>query len=84
MSAFIDERRDLFGVEFLCRTLGVSASAYYKRATGERSVRRIEDERLTELIREVHRTNYEAYGACGCGKHSAAVVRAPGVTTSNG
>jgi putative transposase len=42
--------------------LGVSASAYYKRATGERSSRRIEDERLTGRIQEVHRVNYECYG----------------------
>ena len=37
VSAFIDEHRDRFGVEPICRTLGVSASAYYHRASGERS-----------------------------------------------
>jgi hypothetical protein len=47
VSAFIDERRGVFGVEFICRTLGVSASAYYRRATGVRSARQLEDERLT-------------------------------------
>jgi putative transposase len=50
------------GVEPICRTLGVSASAYYERATGERSARRREDERLRERIREVHLANYECYG----------------------
>jgi helix-turn-helix protein len=40
----------------------VSASAYYQRATGERSARRVEDERLLERIREVHEANYCAYG----------------------
>ena len=59
MSEFVDSRRDRFGVEPVCRTLGVSASAYYQRATGERSRRQIEDERLVRLIREVHRDNYE-------------------------
>ena len=39
--------RDRFGVEPICQTLDVSASAYYQRATGERSARRVEDERLT-------------------------------------
>jgi putative transposase len=46
----------------ICRVLGVSASAYYHRATGERSVRELEDQRLLERIRETHRANYEAYG----------------------
>ena len=60
---FIDEQRARFGVEPICRVLGVSASAYYQRATGERSVRRVADERLLELIREIHRRNYFAYGS---------------------
>lgn len=59
---FIDEHRDRFGVEPICETLGVSASAYYQRATGQRSGRAVEDERLVERIREVHRANYECYG----------------------
>jgi hypothetical protein len=50
VSVFIDEQRERFGVEPICRTLGVSASAYYQRATGQRSVRRVEDDRLLELI----------------------------------
>ena len=62
MSRYIDEHRGRFGVEPICRTLGVSASAYYQRKTGQRSARAIEDERLLERIREVHRDNYEAYG----------------------
>jgi putative transposase len=63
VSAFIDEQRERFGVEPVCRVLGVSASAYYQRATGVRSPRQIEDERLLELIRELHRRNYYAYGS---------------------
>jgi putative transposase len=62
VSVFIDEHRDRFGVEPICDTLDVSASAYYQRATGERSDRRVEDERLTGRIREVHEANYECYG----------------------
>jgi putative transposase len=62
VSAFIDMHRDRFGVEPICQTLDVSASAYYQRATGERSARRVEDERLTARVRDVHRKNYEAYG----------------------
>jgi putative transposase len=62
VSAYVDEHRERFGVEPICRTLGVSASAYYRRATGERSERVVEDERLLEVIRVTHKQNYEAYG----------------------
>ena len=60
MSRYIDEHRERFGVEPICRTLGVSASAYYQRATGERSAREVEDERLLEVIEVTHKKNYEA------------------------
>jgi len=43
--------------------LDVSASAYYQRASGERSARTVEDERLLERIRELHAKNYFAYGS---------------------
>jgi putative transposase len=62
VSAFIDSDRERFGVEPICRVLGVSASAYYHRARGERSSRQLEDERLLEVIRITHKRNYEAYG----------------------
>jgi putative transposase len=62
VSAFIEERKADFGVEPVCRTLEVSASAHYRRATGERSARQVEDERLLAVIRETHKKNYEAYG----------------------
>jgi len=63
VSAFIEENRGRFGVEPICQALDVSASAYYKRATGERSERQIDDERLLERIRELHEANYLAYGS---------------------
>lgn len=62
MSRYVDEHRGRFGVEPVCRVLGVSASAYYQRATGARSARALEDERLLARIREVHEANYCAYG----------------------
>ena len=62
MSRYIDEHRGRFGVEPICRTLGVSASAYYQRKTGARSRRAVEDERLLARIRELHAANYYAYG----------------------
>jgi putative transposase len=63
VSAFIDERRGDFGVELICEVLDVSASAYYQRATGQRSVRDVEDERLLGVIAKTHAENYEAYGS---------------------
>jgi len=62
VSRYIDEHRGRFGVEPICRVLDVSASAYYHRATGQRSRRVIGDERLVDQIREVHAANYFAYG----------------------
>src|SRR5215208_3935347 len=37
VSRYVDQHRGRFGVEPICRTLGLSASAYYQRASGERS-----------------------------------------------
>ena len=62
MSSYIEEHRERFGVEPICNTLEVSASAYYQRAKGERSARALEDERLLTLIAEIHEANYCAYG----------------------
>jgi putative transposase len=62
VSAFIEERKADFGVEPICEVLGVSASAYYQRARGERCEREVEDERLLAVIRQTHEDNFEAYG----------------------
>jgi putative transposase len=62
VSSYIEEHRERFGVEPICNTLEVSASAYYQRAKGERSARSLEDERLTSRIAEIHEANYCAYG----------------------
>ena len=82
VSAFIDEHRERFGVEPICQTLDVSASAYYQRRTGERSARAIEDERLIARIREVHSENFECYGYRGCGTSCAARARRSAATMS--
>jgi transposase InsO family protein len=63
VSAFIEGHRERFGVESICETLGVSASAYYERASGRRSARAVEDERLLQAIGELHERNYIAYGS---------------------
>ena len=58
MSAYVQAHRGRFGVEPICSTLDVSASAYYHRRSGQRSLRAIEDERLLGRIRELHEANY--------------------------
>lgn len=64
MSAFVDEQRALgFAVELICRTLGVSVSAYYARKTRPPSARAVEDARLLALIKDTHEANYYAYGS---------------------
>jgi len=62
VSRYIEEHRGRFGVEPICRSLGVSASAYYQRRTGVWSARAVEDDRLLGVIGKVHKQNYEAYG----------------------
>ena len=62
MSRYVDEHRGCFGVEPICSTLDVSASAYYQRKTGQRSPRSLKDERLLAKIRELHEASYCAYG----------------------
>jgi hypothetical protein len=62
VSRYVDEHRGRFGVEPICRSLGVSVSAYYERASGRRSARQVEDERLLARINELHAANYYAYG----------------------
>ena len=52
MSAFIESQKAAgFAVELVCRTLGVSRSAHYERASGRRSARAVADERLVAVIR---------------------------------
>jgi putative transposase len=64
VSAFIDQQRAAgFAVELTCRSIGTSPSAYYQRATGQLSIRAVEDELLLREIRRVYRANYEAYGS---------------------
>jgi len=63
VSRYIDQHRERFGVEPICRALDVSASAYRQRRSGQRSARSFEDERLLTRIREIHVANYCAYGS---------------------
>jgi hypothetical protein len=74
---FIDEHRDRFGVEPICRTLGVSASACYYRAMAAPSARAVSDERLIELIGVTSRTRptTRPTGIAGPGRRCAGLGR---------
>jgi putative transposase len=64
MSAVIDELRDQFGVEPICRVLEVAPSTYYevKRRQRDPSARAHRDRELLERIRKVHEENFAVYG----------------------
>jgi putative transposase len=63
VSAFIDEQRDSFGVERICRVLGVSRSAYYARVRAAPSTRAATDAVLRARIRRIHADSAQTYGA---------------------
>jgi putative transposase len=66
--SFIDEQRQVFGVEPICRVLTehgwpIASSTYRAVKAGLSSSRQRRDERLAPEIRRIHRGNYRAFGA---------------------
>lgn len=61
----IDQCRNEFGVESVCKTLSVAPSTYYaiKARQREPSQRTLRDRRLLTEIRRVHKANHGVYGA---------------------
>mgnify|MGYP002758230001 CR=1 FL=1 len=68
MIRFIDEHRDRFGAEAICRTLGATARGFItsrgyraakRRPASERALR---DELLIEELERIHAENYSVYG----------------------
>jgi putative transposase len=51
MSAYIDQHKERFGVEPICRTLGIAPSSYYARRVRPPSARQMRD---GELVGEIH------------------------------
>jgi putative transposase len=64
MSRAVDASRGQFGVEPICRALGIAPSTYYavKARQAAPSVRAVRDDELTSRIREVHEKNLGVYG----------------------
>lgn len=68
MIAFIDEHRDQFGVEAICRTLSATQCGFIT-SRGYRAAKRrppsdgaVEDELLVPEVRRIHAENYGIYG----------------------
>ena len=67
MNAFIDEHRQVYGVEPICKVLQVAPSAYWRHAARRRdpalrSARARRDEALVPEIRRVWQENWQVYG----------------------
>jgi putative transposase len=62
MITYIDEHRDVFGVESICTQLPIAPATYYAARSRPPSVRALRDEDLLVVIRKVHAENYGVYG----------------------
>jgi putative transposase len=60
---FVDAEKACHSISTLCRVLGVSRSGYHAWAKRTPCARALEDARLTERIREIHRLNRKVYGS---------------------
>jgi putative transposase len=66
--SFVDQHRERFGVEPLCKALQCAPSAYRRHAARQRdpslrSERAKRDERLSEQVSQLWRVNHSVYGA---------------------
>lgn len=67
MVSFVDEHRESYGVEPICRVLPIAPSTYYEHKARECDPSRVparakRDEELREEIVRVRRENYDVYG----------------------
>jgi transposase InsO family protein len=63
MIAFIDEHKDRYGVEPICRVLPIAPSTYHEAHRRPPSARAVRDEELKTQIARVHEANFGVYGA---------------------
>ncbi len=63
--AFVDENRDEFGVEFICKHMQVAPSTYYaaKQRETAPSARAVRDVILMQVLLALWITNRKVYGA---------------------
>jgi putative transposase len=63
MIAYIDENKDEFGVEPICRQLPIAPQTYYAAKSRPPSKRSETDRETTVQIHKIHESNYGVYGA---------------------
>ncbi len=61
--AFIESNQGIFTVTRMCNTMNVSQSAYYDWLKRPESLRSLEDGRLSEKVKNIHKKSRETYGA---------------------
>jgi putative transposase len=62
MTKYIDQHRDVFGVEPICQVLAIAPSTYYAAKSRPPSARTLRDAELKPSISRVHATNFAVYG----------------------
>jgi putative transposase len=62
MIQFIDDHKDKFGVEPVCRHLPIAPQTYYAAKGRPPSRRAFSDDIMTEKIHQIHTVNYGVYG----------------------
>src|SRR5215207_11090833 len=69
MIRYIDEHKDRFGVEGICRVLGeqlecgfMTASGYWAAKRRQPAARTLSDRELMPIIERLHEANYGVYG----------------------
>ena len=67
MTAFIDEHREVYGVEPICRVLPIAPSTYYEHAARKANPDRrpARERRHADLCREIRRVFAENFGVYG-------------------
>jgi putative transposase len=68
MISFVDDQREAYAVEPICKLLPIAPSTYFlhkaqQRDPARRSVRARRDAGLAEKISRIHTENYSVYGA---------------------
>ena len=68
MTSFVDEHREVYGVEPICAELPIAPSTYYEKKARDRwpsrEPKRVKrDQELRDVIQRVWSENYEVYGA---------------------
>jgi putative transposase len=63
MIAYVDDHKDRFGVEPICKVLPIAPSTYYDAKRRPPSARALREEELKAEIARVHRDNFGVYGA---------------------